>query len=156
MFFVTINLRKQVKCKSEAIQDPGHSGLSSGASVVVVVVVVGAVVGKGCLNGGVFRFGGEGELNRFPKPNAGAKTGNKDVATEATSGPLLLLLLLLLLFPSLLRAGFLAGFCGLGGGALPPPPRIEPSAGAKTGNSAAAVEPASEFPVAAFNNVPKT
>ena len=144
-----------MKCKSEAIQDPGQSGLASGASVVVVVVVVGAVVGKGCLNGEGFLLGGEGELNRFPNPKAGAKTGNNDVATEATSGPLLLLLLLLL-FPSLLRAGFRAGFCGLGGGALPPPPRMEPSAGANTGKSAAAVDPASEFPVAACNNVPKT
>jgi hypothetical protein len=44
-------LPKHVNERYEAIQVPGHSGLASGLSVVVVVVVItGGLVGTGGLN----------------------------------------------------------------------------------------------------------
>ncbi len=139
------------------MQVPGHSGRSSGFSVVVVVVVVaGVVVGSGCLNGGGF-LGGGLLLKMLPRPKAGASTGSRELATLPRSDPPP---------PPPPPPPPAPPLCCPDGGVLdgldgrfpppPPPPSRDPMAGANTGKSAAAVDPASEFPVAALINVPKT
>ena len=130
---------------------PGHSGLSSGFSVVVVVVVVGGGVGRGWRNGGGFLEGDPpppppGLLKRPPRPRAGARTGRRELATLPRSVPPPLLVL-----AGPLGAGFLWG-----GGGRPPPPSRDPRAGAMMGRREAAAPPAPELPVAAFRRVPKT
>ncbi len=132
-------------------------GLSSGFSVVVVVVVVVVGVGSGWRNGGGLRGGGffppPPPLKMLPSPKAGARTGRREVATEAMSAPPPPPP------PPELVEGEGGVLGGAGGGGLlppPPPPRRDPSAGASTGSSAAAVDPASEFPVAALTRVPNT